>query len=514
MADWLIGIDAGGTMTKAALFDADGRERACERFPNQMLFPAPGHTERDADVMWGAAASAVRLLLERTGIAPSAIAGVATAGYGSGLYVVDAAGNPLRPGIVSTDTRATALVERWRQDGRFARNAPRVQQRLWCGHSLALMAWLAEHEPDLVARAHSVLFCKDFLRGRLTGELSTDPTDGGISGLMDNVSRRWATDVMDDLGLGVWRGRMPDIGPSEAVAGAVTAEAARQTGLLPGTPVVRGLVDVTAASVASGITDARQLAVIAGTFSINQTLHATPRMEYLPFLQSPYPIGGLYLATEGAATSAGNLEWFCKSVLTAGMRAELGSRSIYDVCNEAVAASLDRANDILFLPYLFGGPDGAPAGFIGLSAGHQFGDVVRAIYEGIAFAHKVDIDLLLSGRDAAQPEVIRLAGGAARSDVWAQIFADVLERPVELTEGSELGALGTAISAAVGLGLQPDYETAVRAMVRVKQRFEPQAGRFPALRDKYARFRAATTAMSSLWRAPQPAAPSAAAAAA
>ncbi len=514
MADWLIGIDAGGTMTKAALFDAEGREHACERFPNQMLFPAPGHTERDADVMWQAAASAVRLLLETTGIAPGQITGVATAGYGSGLYVVDREGSPLRPGIVSTDTRASALVERWQQDGRFERNGPRVQQRLWCGHSLALMAWLAENEPDLVARAHSVLFCKDFLRGRLTGELSTDPTDGGISGLMDNVTRTWATDVMADLGLGAWRGKLPEIGPSEAIAGHITAAAASQTGLLAGTPVVRGLVDVTAASVASGVVDASQLAVIAGTFSINQTLHATPRMDRLPFLQSPYPFGGFYLATEGAATSAGNLEWFCKSVLSAGMRAEMGARSIYDVCNEAVTGSLGRPNDILFLPYLFGGPDGAPAGFIGLSAGHQFGDVVRAIYEGIAFAHKVDIDLLLSGRDSASPKVIRLAGGAARSDVWAQIFADVLELPVELTEGSELGALGTAISAAVGLGIKPDYRTAIADMVRVKRRFEPQAERFQSLRAKYERFKIATSAMSSLWRAPQPAALSAAAAAA
>lgn len=505
MAEWLIGIDAGGTMTKAALFDTNGRERACERFPNQMLFPAPGHTERDADAMWRAAASAVRLLMERTGVAPGEIAGVSTAGYGSGLYVVDRAGDPVRPGIVSTDTRATNLVERWRKDGRFAQHSPRIQQRLWCGHSMTLMAWLAENEPEVVARAHSVLFCKDFLRGRLTGDISSDPTDGGISGLMDNVSRGYPKEVLRDLGLEAWLDKLPPLGPSEAVVGGVTARAAEETGLLAGTPVVRGLVDVTAASIASGITEASRLAVVAGTFSINQTLHRTPRLEHLPFLQSPYPIDGLYLATEGAATSAGNLEWFCKSVLMAGRNPDPGGRSIYDICNEAVGESLERPNDILFLPYLFGGPDGAPAGFLGLSAGHQFGDVVRAIYEGIAFAHKVDIELLLSGRDAAHPQAIRLAGGAARSTIWAQIFADVLELPVELTEGSELGALGVAITASVGLGIHADFRTAIGSMVRVSRRFEPQARRFPALREKYARFKTATAAMSSLWRAPQPA---------
>jgi L-xylulokinase len=500
MAACLIGIDAGGTMTKASLFDVDGRELACERRPNQMLFPAPGHTERDPDRMWRAACDAVCQLLESTGTAPGDVVGVSVSGYGAGLYVVDRNGDPVRPGIVSTDSRATALVARWERDGVALPNGRRVQQRLWPGQSTALMAWLAAHEPEMTARAWSVTFCKDFLRRRLAGDHSTDGSDAGIAGLIDCTRQEYALDMFDELGLGPWKGKLPPIGPSTEVTGGVTAEAAALTGLRQGTPVVRGLVDVTASSIASGIVGPSQLSVVAGTFSINQTLHPSPRLSILPFLQSPYPVGGLYLATEGAATSASNLEWFCKNVLGAEAEKALAAgRTIYDVCNEAVAGSLERANDILFFPYLFGGPGGAPAGFLGLTAGHALPDVVRAIYEGIVFAHRADIEQLLSGEDAAKPASIRLAGGASRSDVWAQMFADGLKLPVEITDGGELGAQGVAICAAVGLGIQPDFTTAIERMVRVARRFAPRAERSARYDVKYARYRAAAAALGSVW---------------
>jgi L-xylulokinase len=179
--------------------------------------------------------------------------------------------------------------------------------------------------------------------------------------------------------------------------------------------VVHGLVDVAASSLASGVTRPDQLSMVAGTLSINSTLHTSPRVSVMPFLQMPYPIEGWVLATEGVATSASNFEWFCPNVLDGeAARAVANGKSIYDVCNDLVADALRRDNDILFLPYLFGSPDGAPAGLIGMQASNDFGDLIRAIFEGVAFAHRTDIERLLSGYDAACPESIRLAGGASR----------------------------------------------------------------------------------------------------
>ncbi len=225
---------------------------------------------------------------------------------------------------------------------------------------------------------------------------------------------------------------LPPIGPSCEVVGGISAKTAALTGLLEGTPVVRGVVDVTAAALSSGLTRPDEMSVVAGTFSINSTLHATPRQSLAPFLQTPYPLGG-YLATEGAATSASNLEWMVKTLLSHGGALPLEqAASIYDVINTAVQRKLGKPREALFFPFLFGGPDGAPAGLLGMTADYSFDDIMHAVFEGIVFAHKVDIDRLLSGNDAARPQVIRLAGGASRSELWSEMFADILGLPVEV----------------------------------------------------------------------------------
>lgn len=502
MRERVIGIDAGGTMTKAALFDAAGRELACERRPNRMSFPKPGYTERDPEAMWEAAATAVRALLETTGTDAADIAAVSVSGYGSGIYVVDREGKTVRPGVVSTDSRAADIVETWRREGRIDRNESRIQQRIWPGQAITLMAWLQVHEPETFENAATVLMCKDFLRMRLCGDRSTDPTDGGIAGFIDVNTSNYSEAMLDDLGLAAWRPKLPPIRPSVDVAGTITREASIATGLMEGTPVVRGVADVCGSSLASGVTEPHQLSMVAGTFSINSTLHKTPRLSVAPFLQMPYPIDGWFLATEGSATSVSNFEWFCRTVLDGeAARAVANGKSIYDVCNDLVAGALARDNDILFLPYLFGSPDGAPAGLIGMQASSNLGDLIRAIFEGVAFAHRTDIERLLSGSDAARPASIRLAGGASRSRIWGQMFASVLGLPVEVTDGSELGARGAAICAAVAVGLHGNVREAVGKMVRVVDRFEPDHDRHALYSRKYDRFRETSMVLGSLAKA-------------
>jgi L-xylulokinase len=502
MKNCVIGIDAGGTMTKAALFDFSGHELACARRKNVMTFPHPGWTERDPDRMWNAAAEAIREVLDIAGRSPGDVAAVSVAGYGSGLYLVDRNGDPVRPGIVSTDSRAAGLVAEWAAAGLTEQVEPLIQQRIWPAQTLVLLGWIQRHEPEVMQRTHRVLFCKDFLRCRLCGDFSTDPSDAGIAGLIDTTRSVYAEDAFRSLGLGDWLPRLPMIGPSSAVVGHISPSAAQATGLLAGTPVVRGAVDVTAAALASGITHPEEMSVVAGTFSINSTLHASPRQSVQPFLQSPYPLGG-YLATEGAATSASNLEWMVKTFLAHGgtLPADL-SGGLYAMVNAAVARQVGQPRDALFFPFLFGGPNGAPAGLVGMTADYTLDDIMLAVFEGIVFAHKVDVDRLLSGHDAARPKLIRLAGGASRSPLWSDMFADILGLPVEVPDGSELGALGVSICAATGVGAHPSLEAAIAAMTRVGRRHDGDATRAAPHLAKYPRYVALSEAFAKLWSAP------------
>lgn len=500
MRERLIGIDAGGTMTKVVLFDAQGNELACERRPNDMLMPHEGWTERDPDAMWNGTCDALRTLLETSGVDPADIIAVTPSGYGGGVYFVDSEGAAVRNGLVSTDTRAIPLIAGWTRSGLGKTISSHIEQQIWPGQTLPLLAWFHQNEPELLARTAHVLSCKDFLRMRLCGDVSTDPTDAGCSGFINVTRGEIAREAFAVAGISEWLDRLPPIGPSADIAGRITEVVARRTGLRAGTPVVRGVYDVVGCSMASGAVTPKELAAVAGTFSIHSTIHARPSLNPLPTIQTPYPVGDQVLATTATPTSASNLEWLCKTVLAAEAQQALQSgRSIYDVCNELVEGSISRVNNILFLPFLFDGPRGAAAGFLGLRAGARLDDIVRAVYEGVVFAHRLDMNFLLTGPDAASPEVIRLAGGPSRSEVWSQMFADGLGLPVEIANGSEFGAKGGAILGAVAAGIYRDVPEAISNMVSVTKRFEPDPVRQAVLSRKYRSFLAAIDVVADLY---------------
>jgi len=256
------------------------------------------------------------------------------------------------------------------------------------------------------------------------------------------------------------------------------------------------MVDMSAAATASNIQKPTEMSVVAGTFSISATLHETPRAAIIPMLQFPYPLGG-FIAVEAAPTSASNLEWVVKTMLAHGEDpSEDELNEIYAKVNAAMARKLGNPSDVMFLPYLFGGPGGAQAGFMGMTAQTDFDDMMMAVFEGIIFAHKNDLDMSFSGADAAPVETIRLTGGATRSAKWSEMFAHVLDRPVEVPNGSEFGALGVAICTANAVGAYETLPDAINNMTSIRDRYEVNSEIGEKHRRKYPQFRALSDAMA------------------
>jgi L-xylulokinase len=495
----LLGIDSGCTMSKAALFTLDGREVAVASRKTETVSPAPGHQERDTAGVWRATAEAVREVLARSGIAPADVACVACAGHGNGLYLVNKQGQPVRPAILSTDLRAAAISQAWNADGTARRLRPLTMQAVWPAQPGALLAWLLKHEPRAMDRAGWVLMCKDYIRFRLTGRIQAELTDMSGTGLMNVGTGAYDNAVLAAQGLEAVRDMLPPLVRTADIVGTVTAQAAAETGLAPGTPVAGGMFDIDACGLATGLVSEQQLCMIAGTWGNNQYISRKPVVDEDVFMTSCYSIPGYYLMLEGSATSASNLEWFVTEFFGAEKeKAAAAGRSVYDLCNDLVAASRDNAG-VVFLPYLYGSNanPAAKASLVGMAGWHARGDVLRAIYEGVVFGHRWHVQRLLKFRPP--PEVISLTGGGARSAVWVQIYADAFQTPVQIPDGTELGALGACIAAGVAAGVYKDYAEAIGAMVRFSRRQEPDPSRAGLYAAKYERWLKTIDALDPLW---------------
>ena len=203
---------------------------------------------------------------------------------------------------------------------------------------------------------------------------------------------------------------------------------------------------------------------------------------------------------EGSPTSASNLEWFIGQFLQEEKKlAEEAGTSIYALCNQAVQEVSPEDSDLIYLPFIYGSNVNplAQGSFIGLQGWHGRNHVIRAIYEGICFSHRFHIEKLLKYLDP--PEAARIAGGGARSDEWGQMFADVLQMPIEVTESTELGALGAAICAAVGGGHYANIDEAIARMVKITKVFKPNEARKTAYDKKYQRYLKAIHALDDYW---------------
>jgi len=501
MAHYLVGVDNGGTMSKAAVFTEDGRELAAAGRKVEILEPQPGWSERDMNAMWRGTAEAIREAIARSGVDAGDIACVACTGHGNGLYLIDAAGRPVRNGINSMDGRAAGIIAQWKADGVDARALPKTAQCIWPAQPNALLAWLREHEPQSLASASAVLMAKDYIRFMLTGEVRMELTDMSGTSLMNVVTGAYDDEVLDLFGISEMKRLLPPLAGSADLCGAVTPVAAALTGLKAGTPVAGGMFDIDACGLASGCVDERQFVMVAGTWGNNQYIARQPLIDAGLFMTSCYSMPGWYLMLEGSPTGAGNLEWFVSEFLAdkKELLGRAGPESVYAWANGVVEAQVPREDDPLFLPFLYGSNVGYPAKacFLGLTSRHTRSDVMRAVYEGCIFSHNYHLQRLYKFRP--KPEVIRLTGGAARSAVWVQMFADIFQVPVEIPDGSELGALGAAVAAAVACGLYPSYEAAVAAMTRVARRHEPDASRRAVYEARYAKYLKAVEALKTFF---------------
>lgn len=494
---YLLGIDGGLTITKAVIFNLQGTEIGIGEARPAQRTPHPRWVERDMDEAWDACVTAIRAALSNAGIDGSAIVAIGPTAHGDSLYPIDDAGRPVRPAILSLDSRAHAVLDRWHQEGRMDRALAVSGQIPFASMLAPVLTWLRENELESLDRMRWALGCKDWIRFRLTGEIATDFTE--ISSTFTDVQTQASSDEVFNLyDLLDQKRKIPPVVACAEIAGYVTSDAAAATGLRADTPVAGGAHDVDATSVGAGCVHPGQLMMVAGTWSINQVIAdqpaTDPRWVCRNFVEP-----GRWLAAGWSPASATNLEWFVRELCPAEVRdAELRGVSPYAFVNEEAAAVWDDPSRIIFHPFLYGSPhgDAASAALLGLRGWHHRGHLLRAIMEGVTFNHKTHVDALRSAFPVAEA---RLSGGGAQSPLWSQLFADALGLSVLVTDAKEAGARGAALLAGVAAGIYPSLGAAVQQATHMRRRFEPDSTRHAQLSMRYETYQAFIDALNPVW---------------
>jgi len=506
--DALLGIDLGTTGVKAALFAADdGRVLSWAFVDYPLSHPHPGWAEQNPEEWWQATLSAIRLCLTDgvgEGISPSNVRGVGLSGQMHGVVLLDEQSMVLRPCIIWADQRSEAQC-RWMTERVGAeRLIDYVSNPALPGFSAPKALWVRDNEPDIFARARTLLLPKDYIRFRLTGKLGLEISDAAGTCLLDVKHGVWSREVLEAIEFDP--ALLPPVVPAEAICGSTTEEIEQLTGLLAGTPVAGGGADNACGAVGNGVVRPGLALVSIGTSGIVLAYTDSPQVDRsgpIPRVhtfnhavpQAWYLMG----VTQGAGLS---LRWVRDNIGLPERALEhwtgLDAYALLAKEAEGVPAGSDG---LLFLPYLQGERTPhldayARGGWIGLTASHDRRHLVRSVLEGVAFSLKDCFTII--EEQGLTLEQVRATGGGAKSPLWRQIIADVLGVELVTTNAQEGPAFGAALLAGVASGIYSSVQQACEATIRIVERTLPQSDKLVAYARAYEQFRALYPALKPI----------------
>jgi xylulokinase len=482
-------------------------------------YPRPLWAEVDPEAWWQGAVQVVRETLARSEVTPEQIAGVGLSGLMHAPVLLDGEGRPVTPAMLWLDQRCAPQCEALNHESQLlvedaSRRSAEVPpsgglggRRIGQSRSTSLrfsttlsapkLRWLADTQPDVLAQARTLLLPKDFVRYRLTNTICTDASDAGGTGLFDREREVW-----DWQAVRLARAPkeiLPPIRPSWALAGRVTPDAARETGLAAGTKVAVGGSDVFCTRMGIGELAAREVCIYLGTAA------------WIALVDGIGPDGRPIMRGFGAtATTGAALRWIRDLLVgEANTPPERGTRvppsggpgggrradvsASYDALTRQAEGVSPGAEGLFFLPHLMGerGPQADPlarGALVGLTLRHGRPQIVRAVLEGTAF----HLRRLLEARTASHwpaggPTAGAASGGVARSPFWMQLLADITQLPLRVPAVVEAGVLGAAMLGGVAAGVV-SRATASSQMVRTGRTYVPNAAVAPRYDALYARY--------------------------
>jgi sugar (pentulose or hexulose) kinase len=477
-------VDVGTSATKAGVYDLNGQELGAALVEYPLGHPRPNWAEQNANDWWKATVRSIKGALAQAQVRPEAIEVVSVSGQATSCLPIDHEGNPLRPAIIWIDRRATAEVE-WLVEHIGAERIHRLSGNTIDGNFGGLKwLWFRNNEAELFSHTWKIMQANGYIIFKLTGAVVTDRSQAAMCApFFDLQQKEWSREMCDALDFPL--DLLPELAPSAEVVGQIQAEGAAATGLVAGTPIVAGAGDYACATLGCGVTEVGQVAQMLGTagnflIPMGDTIDPDPRLVNIMHLDGEY-------LTAGSIYAGGVLQWFRNELgqpeVIAG--AQTG-KSAYQLLDERAAKIAPGAEGLLLLPYFMG--ERAPLWdpyargvYFGLSPYHTRAHMYRAALEGVAygFRHMAEI-IKLQG---VKIQRVITGDGGAKSRIWRQIFADVLNARMDYYAGGSATLLGNVALAGVGVGLFDDLSVVKQWQVIVDST-EPD----PARHELYTKY--------------------------
>jgi len=479
---YFLGIDSSTTGVKALLIDRSGAVIASANTELPLYTPYPLWSEQNPADWWAGAQSSIRAVLTESRIDGAQVEAIGLTGQMHGLTLLDESGAVLRPAILWNDQRTGAECDEIRARLGKARLIQLTGNDALTGFTAPKILWVQKHEPEIFAKIRHILLPKDYVRFCLTGAFAIDRADGAGTILFDIKSRDWSPEMLAALEIPLeW---LPKTYEGPEITGRVTPEAAAQTGLRAGTPVVAGGGDQAAQAVGVGAVRPGIVALTLGTsgvvFATTGQAFIEPEGRLHAFCHS---VPGRWHLMGVMLSAAGSLRWY---------RDNFAPGRGYDDLLAPAAGVPMGSEGLLFLPYLTGErtphPDPLARGaFVGLTVRHGPGHLSRAVLEGVAFGLRDSFELIKAA-GLASIEQVRISGGGARSPLWRQILADTFNAELVTVNTTEGAAFGAALLAGVGAGAWADVDEACAATVQLTGATVPQAAGAEYYAKMYAQY--------------------------
>ena len=496
--EYLLGIDFGGSSSKATLIDQNGTIICTVSREYPMYYPKDGFCEQSADECFEACIHNIRSILQLSGIPSTQIAALAIDSATHMAVLLDERDQVIRPVIHWSDSRST-------EESAFLKEnyLPMLREKcynqpspLW---TLPQLMWLKKHEPESLSKVHRILFMKDYIRHCLTGDYYTDNIEAMGSLMMDETTGQWSEELCSLAGIPL--SAMPEVKEPTFIVGIPTAESCRLTGLSANTKIIVGTTDTALEVYASGSTKVGQATVKLATAGriCPVTDHGICHEMLVNYR---HVVPGMWYPGTANKTSAAAYRWY-RDVLCASEKEEAQRLGIsaYTLMSAAAAEAPVGSQGLCFHPYLQG--ESTPymdnnlrASFTGMSGIHTKGHFSRAVMEGVCYSLKDSLNLLKDLGIA--PTTANIIGGGGSSPVWAQITSDVLNLPLMKAENDD-SSLGSAMLAGVAVGIFTSFEDSVAKCVKPSRIYTPDPKNVEIYETYFQKYKAIHDALAPIY---------------